>query len=97
MRVVRQNNQTLLDIAIQYCGDAQAAFEIALLNDVSLNDSETITLEIPPAYNRRVVEYYYNNNIKPATATDETGNYIVSFAGEPIVTFAGEYLLTINY
>ena len=71
MTIIRTNRQTIFDVAIQYCGDAQAAFEIADLNNVSLTDSETMPLEIPPVYNKRVVEYYQNNGIKPATGCDE--------------------------
>lgn len=76
MTITRANGQTIFDIAIQYCGDAQAAFEIADMNDVSLTDSETMMLEVPPVYNRRVVEYYRVNGVKPATADNNTEDEI---------------------
>ena len=72
--ITRQDRQTLFDIAVQHCGDAQAAFDIADMNDISLTDSETMVLEIPAVYNRRVVDYYHTNDIKPATADNSNEN-----------------------
>jgi len=64
------NGQTLFDIALQYCGSIEAAFDIASLNDMpvtsSLRPGETIRL--PDVANKRVVNYFKANGIKPATA-----------------------------
>jgi hypothetical protein len=68
--ITAQERQTLLDIAIKYCGDAEAVFEIMNLNDVSITDvlqtGQTIT--VPDAYERKTVEYYRTNSVQPATA-----------------------------
>ena len=69
-------NQTMLDIAIQYCGDADSALDVAIANGLSLTDSlqpgQILTLPEIPA-NRAVANYYGVNGIKPATGeTPET-------------------------
>jgi hypothetical protein len=38
MNIIVLNNQSLLDLAIQHFGDATAAFDIALANDLSITD-----------------------------------------------------------
>ena len=38
MRTTTRNNQTLPDIALQECGNIEAAFDIARLNGLSLTD-----------------------------------------------------------
>jgi hypothetical protein len=71
MPITRTDRQSIFDVALQYCGDAQAAFEIVDMNNLSLTDTETLTLEVPITYNKRMVEYYHNNDIKPATVDNE--------------------------
>jgi hypothetical protein len=79
-------NQTMLDIALQYCGDADGALETAIANGLSLTDSlspgQTLTLPEIPA-NRAVASYYGVNGIKPATGTtqDDTPPGGISFMG----------------
>ncbi len=69
-------NQTTLDIAIQYCGSADSALDTAIANGLSLTDSltpgQTLTLPEIPA-NRGMVNYYGVNGIKPATGTTQDG------------------------
>jgi hypothetical protein len=66
-------NQTLFDIALQHCGDQEAATAIALLNGIDVTDTpETGTeLLLPDIVNRRVFKYYNDNKIKPATKLPE--------------------------
>jgi len=67
------HRQSIWDIAIQEAGTAQAALEIAELNDLRLGDALTAGQEIliPDVFVNRddaVKEYYYRKQIKPATA-----------------------------
>lgn len=93
MRVVRQNNQSIFDIAIQYCGDVVAAFEIALLNNISLTADSFDELIVPEPYDNRIVEFYRNNNINPATAPIDDIIEIITHVGEQIVTHADERII----
>jgi LysM repeat protein len=73
MQVKALNNQSLLDIAIQEMGSAEAAFDIALANNIGVTDDLQVgqTLQIPQSTNdyvrKQIVNYYKINNIKPAT------------------------------
>jgi hypothetical protein len=93
MKVRRQDNQTLLDVAIQYCGDAAAAFDIALLNDLSLTDDTFDEVLLSAPVNKRIVEYYSNNNINPATSGEET-ILIITHNHEQLITREGERIIT---
>ena len=65
-----QNGQSILDIALQHCGDVSAAFDIAVLNDILLTDALAAgqSLAIPAVVNTDVVNYYNSRGIVPATA-----------------------------
>ena len=74
MRTINvQSNQTLFDIALQECGDQEAATGIALLNglDVTATPPAGTPLLLPDAYNRGVCKYYTDNKIQPATKLPE--------------------------
>jgi hypothetical protein len=81
MTIKALQNQSLLDIAIQEFGSAEAAFDIALLNDLSITDELTAgqVLEIPffekmEFANRPIADYYKNRGLKPATALSENAD-----------------------
>lgn len=79
MRQIKvKNGQTILDIAVQYCGDVEAAFDIAAMNDIEVTSQpETGTvLLIPEISNKRVVSYFGANNIAPATEYSSQINFI---------------------
>jgi len=62
--------QSIFDIALMTCGIAEAAYDIALANDINITDSvEGVALAIPGSIekNKKVVEYYAINLIEPAT------------------------------
>ncbi|MBW7838454.1 MAG: hypothetical protein H3C36_02195 [Chitinophagaceae bacterium] len=71
MKVTVLNKQSVFDIAVRYCGSAQAALEVARLNGISVTTvlvpgSE---LEVPNrAEVRDVVNYFESKNHQPATA-----------------------------
>jgi len=61
--------QSLWDMALQHCGRADAAFSIARMNGLNITDSLTpgTVLVLPAVTNKRVVKYYVDNGIMPAT------------------------------
>jgi len=64
--------QSLIDIAIQYCGSADAAMAIAVLNELSITDDPIPGTELlfPDVVNADVIAYYKNYAIIPATLID---------------------------
>jgi hypothetical protein len=64
-----QEGQSFVDMAMLACGEATAAFELALLNGVSFTDDQVADSEImtPGIYRKDVAAYYSNNAIIPAT------------------------------
>jgi len=99
--VIIKERQTIFDIAIQYCGDVEAAFHIIDLNDISITDMPAVgsQLIVPDVINRRVVEYYINNGISPATGEageqEEDFRILVTPDGEPLVNEEGNKFLII--
>lgn len=63
-------NQSLLDIAIQSCGSAEAAFALAVLNGVNLTDDliPGKELALPEVVNADVALYFKSKNLQPATS-----------------------------
>jgi hypothetical protein len=64
------DGQNLIDIATQYCGSADAAFDIALLNGLSPTADLTqgLELKLPSVVNKKIAEYYKNKSLQPATS-----------------------------
>jgi hypothetical protein len=63
------SGQSIFDLAIQSAGSAEAAFEMALLNGVSITDDLAgMELTEPAPMNRLAVNYYKQNGILPATS-----------------------------
>ncbi len=94
-----KDRQTLMDIAVSSCGDVEAVFEIAENNDLSLTvELSGIEIDVPEKSNQKVADYFADNGITPATASDKSeetqitsndGNYI-------LMSNDGHYILTIN-
>jgi hypothetical protein len=64
------SGQSIFDIALMTCGAVEAAYDIAIANNVEMTyNVEGKLLVIPAAVekNKRVVEYYAINGIMPAT------------------------------
>ena len=70
--------QSLFDIAIQSCGSAEAAFEFAVLNGVSLTDDVTIELSVPDVVDADIASYFANKRLQPATAPGIIPDLIVT-------------------
>lgn len=63
-------NQTLMDIAIQYCGALSAWPQIVALNGLSGLTADITAgqeLAIPEAHHQRTAQIYARNGYKPAT------------------------------
>ena len=58
MIVKVRDRQSVFDLALRWGGDAEAAFAIAELNDVSLSEQLAVgtTLKVPSVMEKRVVE-----------------------------------------
>ena len=67
-----QPGQTLEDIAIQYCGDYSAIFQLAKLNGLSLTDDLVPgqALVLPAAVNARVRSVYADRRYVPASGVE---------------------------
>jgi hypothetical protein len=64
------SQQSLLDVAIQQAGTAEAAVLLALANGLSVTDELDAGQELTTvaAIDRDIFNYYANNQLKPATA-----------------------------
>ena len=64
------DGQSLVDIATQYCGSADAAYDIALLNGLTVTDDLTpgLELKLPSVVNKKIADYYKNKGLQPATS-----------------------------
>lgn len=64
--------QSIFDISAQQYGTSEGIVEVALANDISITDEPTAGEEILiPAFinpNKKVLKYYAENNIIPATS-----------------------------
>ncbi len=74
MKVTVLDRQSIFDMAVQSSGSAEAAFEVAILNNLSITDDleagqELILLQI---VNKEIATYYANRQLKPATGITES-------------------------
>ena len=81
MNVTAKYHQTLLDIAVQYYGDATEVFNIATMNNLSVSDSlySGMNLIIDPPAGNGIAKYFSDKSIEP-TCADE-GSFDVSPEG----------------
>ena len=72
MEIVVLNNQTILDISIRYFGTADAAFDIATLNKLSITDElvpgQIVVLPEDEYGEQETVLFFRANRMQPATA-----------------------------
>ena len=83
MKEVVLHEQSLLDIAIQTAGSPEAAYELALVNNLSLTDElkPGQELERVAAINADIENYYTNKNLKPATGFTQEDNIFIEDGG----------------
>jgi hypothetical protein len=75
MEIKVLNNQSLFDIGIQHDGAPEAAFELALVNGLSLTDELTTGAELDDVdvANVNIERYYSNRRLLPATGLTGEG------------------------
>jgi ABC-type antimicrobial peptide transport system ATPase subunit len=64
-----KRRQSLFDIAVQYCGSAEATAEIARMNNIALHEDVQAgtVLSVPPELSKETALKYRLNSIEPAT------------------------------
>ncbi len=86
--------QSLLDIALQHSGSMEAAFEIALLNELSLTDDLAAGTQVVLPENdgnKEVENYYAVNDLRPASAITQAEINDTLNIGEGVEFWAIEY------
>lgn len=85
--------QSLFDIAMEHAGGSEAAWDIAVSDQLSITDDLTVgeALAVPMVKNQRIVTFFQAIKHSPATAisTDEINNLLC--VGEGIEFWAIEY------
>lgn len=75
MQIISQNNQSLLDIAIQMTGKAENMLKIAVANNISptatIAAGTVITIPDNVVIDENILKFYSANNIVPATGLIE--------------------------
>lgn len=81
-----QDRQTLLDVAIQYLGDAAGAIDLAQLNNISITDSpqtgQILKVDTDQVIDARVVSYLREKDVVPITDL-EVVTYASPVSGSP--------------
>lgn len=69
METIVLDGQSLFDIAIQECGSIEGAFALAVANDIGMSNelASSQSLVTTPVLVKRVVDYFAQKHIKPAT------------------------------
>lgn len=70
MKIFPENNQSFLDIALIYTGDADMAYEIAVENNMDIGAPLSAGIELTwsgEVVEHRIVDNYRVYNRKPAT------------------------------
>lgn len=77
--IVAKRGQSLLDIAIIYCGNVSYCVEIARLNNMAVSDSLSINevIKIPNVSQNNIMALFTENN-QPATALTRNDSDLVT-------------------
>lgn len=78
--MIVEKGQCLMDLAIQYNGDASAIFAIALANNISPTEEVNPGLELleTEIVNKPLFNFFETNGYKPAT---DEGSYCIGGIG----------------
>ena len=77
MTATVQQGQSIIDLAIQHCGSAEAAYDLAELNGLSITDHVETgrILNLPDVVDKDTVRYYSDRALVAATGSGiYTGN-----------------------
>lgn len=81
-----KHGQTLLDLALRACGDATAAWDIAVMNGIEITTQDvSVVLDTPTICNKKVVTMYLSNGIEPATGGVVDEDRVLSFNNKVII------------
>lgn len=79
MKVTVLSNQSLTDIALQVYGSVEGVFMLASENGLNVTDKikvgQTLEYDVENIINKRIVQYYAENDIHPATAFEGDLDY----------------------
>lgn len=69
MTAIVQQGQSIIDIAVQHCGGAEAGYGVAELNGLSITDHVEVgqVLNLPDLVDKDIVRYYADRSIVAAT------------------------------
>ncbi len=92
------HSQSLLDFAIQHCGTAEAAYDVARLNDMSLTQDVDAGIELilPEISDKEVVAHYELNKLNPATGITQDEFEMMTYGGSGIEFWRIEYEFMVN-
>jgi hypothetical protein len=92
METIVLDGQSLFDIAVQQAGSVDAAFALAVANNVSVSGEvpASTPLANTPMQNNRIAEYFSMKALKPATDTS-------SAEGEVKLTGIGYMAIGIDF
>ncbi len=87
------SRQSLFDVAVQHCGSMEAAFELALLNDISMSsDLETgMTMTLPIVADNSTVTTFTVNRYMPASGCTQAEILAILDQSEGIEFWGIEY------
>ncbi|MBP1630879.1 MAG: hypothetical protein H6Q15_1772 [Bacteroidetes bacterium] len=74
--ITTYKGQTVLDIAVRYCGDAQYAYDIAVLNGIDVTQVfiQGVQVAVPEVTNN-IASYFENNKIQFETGSEFLMHY----------------------
>lgn len=98
MQIQVLHNQTLLDVAIRYCGSVNALLDIAILNSVSvtanLQAGQFLTIPETDYGTKEISKYFEVNNIQPANAlTLQQVNPNPEFSGIDYMAIENDFIV----
>lgn len=83
--------QSLLDVALSATGDAEAAYDMAMLNGITLSaEPEHGTVLEAPAPVKKMVAEYFRHNAQPATAITPD---VPLFDGIGFMTISSDFIV----
>lgn len=68
-----RKHQSIMDLALQECGDITALFELAIINGIGITDiiDPGTDLKAPSVYNKKAIQFYTERSVVPACLDDE--------------------------
>lgn len=89
-----RDRQTVADMAVEHCGNAEAVFSIARRNGIPV-DAEVAGMELAdePVTDRKTQEYVAGTGVSPAGMCETEEDVLVTDGGEVVVTKSDETIV----